>query len=302
MNRTSVRVFLSRAAGGYMFLATMLALMLLLVIASGLFVKAYPILKQSSLWSLLTGAVWAPIRGFFGFLPFLSGTLWVTGIAIVLALPVSLLTGIYLSEYAPSSVRKIAFSALDILSGIPPVVYGAWGVLVVVPFIAEWVAPYFVEYSSGYSVLSAGIVLGIMIIPLLVSLFGEVFSTVPKEIRDSALSLGATSWQTTKKVVLKSSLPGIFAATVLAISGALGETIAVLMVCGNVVQIPASLLDAGFPLPALIANNYGEMASLPGYEAALMLAALILLGIVIVFNTLSRILLLRIGRKYALQP
>jgi phosphate transport system permease protein len=302
MNRTSVRVFLSRAAGGYMFLATMLALMLLLVIASGLFVKAYPILKQSSLWSLLTGAVWAPIRGFFGFLPFISGTLWVTGIAIVLALPVSLLTGIYLSEYAPSSVRKIAFSALDILSGIPPVVYGAWGVLVVVPFIAEWVAPYFVEYSSGYSVLSAGIVLGIMIIPLLVSLFGEVFSTVPKEIRDSALSLGATSWQTTKKVVLKSSLPGIFAATVLAISRALGETIAVLMVCGNVVQIPASLLDAGYPLPALIANNYGEMASLPGYEAALMLAALILLGIVIVFNTLSRILLLRIGRKYALQP
>jgi len=186
------------------------------------------------------------------------------------------------------------FPALDILAGLPSVVYGVWGILVVVPWISDRLAPHFVEYSTGYSTLAAGIVLGIMILPLLISLFVELFSSVPKEYREASLSLGATRWQTTKYVLLKKTFPGIVASVTLAISRAMGETIAVLMVCGNIVQLPDSLFDGCYPL---IANNYGEMLSLPLYESALMFAALILFVVVFVFNIASRLILRKLERN-----
>ena len=136
-----------------------------------------------------------------------------------------------------------------------------------------------------------------MILPLLVSLFVEIFSTVPIEMREASLALGSTRWQLSTKVIMKKSLPGMFATVVLAISRALGETIAVLMVCGNVPQVPHSIFDACYPIPALIANNYGEMLSMPLYEAALMLAATILFVVVLVFNLTSRIILRRISKN-----
>jgi phosphate transport system permease protein len=189
---------------------------------------------------------------------------------------------------------------VDILAGIPPVVYGVWGILVVVPFISDKISPHFVEYSSGYSVLAGGIVLAIMIMPLIISILTEIFASIPKELRDASLSLGATNWQTIKFVLLRKSLPGIIAAVVLAISRAFGETIAVLMVCGNIPISPSSIFDPGYPLPALIANNYGEMMSIPLYDSALMLAALILFAIIFLFNAISRVVLVRIERRFAL--
>ena len=129
--------------------------------------------------------------------------------------------------------------------------------------ISEKIAPHFVEFSAGYSVLAGGLVLAIMILPLLVSILLEVFRSMPQEIKDASLSRGATKWQTVKKVMLRRSFPGIIAAIVLAISRAFGETIAVLMVCGNIAVIPKSVFDSCYPLPALIANNYGEMLSMP---------------------------------------
>ena len=133
-----------------------------------------------------------------------------------------------------------------------------------------------------------------MIFPLIISVLLEVFNTIPKELRDASLSLGATQWQTIKFVVLKKSLPGIIAAMVLAISRALGETLAVLMVVGNMPLVPHSIFDAGYPLPALLANNYGEMLSLPLYSSALLFSALILFVIIFLFNMLSRSILRRI--------
>jgi phosphate transport system permease protein len=189
---------------------------------------------------------------------------------------------------------------IDILAGIPPVVYGVWGILVVVPFISDKLAPHFVEFSTGYSVLAGGLVLAIMIVPLIISILVEIFATIPKEMREASLSLGATQWQTIKFVLLRKSLPGIIAAVVLAISRAFGETIAVLMVCGNIAEIPKSVFDSGYPLPALIANNYGEMMSLPLYDSALMFAALILFVIIFLFNAISRLILKRIEKNYAL--
>lgn len=297
---TKYRIFKDNVARKVMLALTLSSLLMAVIVGVSLYFKSSPILHEHSLWSMLTSSVWRPFKGEFGFYPFIMGTLWVTGIAIVIALPLCILTGIFLSEYAHPYIKRLVFPLIDILAGIPPVVYGVWGILVVVPFISEKIAPHFVEFSSGYSVLAGGIVLAIMIMPLIISILIEIFASIPKELRDASLSLGATSWQTVKFVVLRKSLPGIVAAIVLAISRAFGETIAVLMVCGNISDVPKSIFDSGYPLPALIANNYGEMMSLPLYDSALMLAALILFVIILVFNAVSRIVLVRIERRYAL--
>jgi len=300
ISHTQFRVIKDKVAKHAMLGLTIFSLFLVLIIGLSLYFKSVPILKLHSLWSLLSESNWRPFKGQFGFFPFIMGTLWVTGIAIFIATPLCLLAGIYLSEYAHANVKRVVFPMIDILAGIPPVVYGVWGVLVVVPFIADKLAPHFVEYSSGYTVLAGGIVLAIMIIPLLISILFEIFAAIPKELRDASLSLGATNWQTIKFVIIRKSMPGIIAALVLSISRAFGETIAVLMVCGNIPVVPKSIFDSGYPLPALIANNYGEMLSIPLYDSALMLAAFILFIIIVLFNTVSRIILKRIERKFAL--
>jgi phosphate transport system permease protein len=276
------------------------SLLLLLVIGVSLFLKALPIMKEKSLWVLLSSGNWKPFKGEFGFLPYILSTLYVSVIAIIVALPLSLLTSIYLSTYASKRIQGIFEPVIDLLSGIPPVIYGVWGTLTIVPLIANKIAPHFVEFSSGYTVLAGGLVLAIMILPLLISILLEVFRSLPKEITDASLSLGATKWQTVKKVMLRKSSPGIIAATVLSVSRAFGETIAVLMVCGNIPLVPHSIFDACYPLPALIANNYGEMLSMPSYESALMLGAFLLFIIIVIFNGISSLTLNQIEKRYSL--
>lgn len=292
------RLIQDKAAGGFMFFLVILSLFLVVGMGFGLYLKSSPILESHSLWELLSSSNWKPLKGQFGFFPFVMGTVWVTLIAIVLAFPVAILTAVFLTEYAKPFLKKYVFPALDILAALPSVIYGVWGTLVVVPWIANKLAPWFVDYSTGYTTLAGGIVLGIMILPLLVSLMVELYSSVPNELRETSLSLGATRWQTTKRVVVWRTLPGTLAAVVLAVSRALGETIAVLMVCGNLPIVPHSLFDSCYPIPALIANNYGEMLSLPMYEAALMFAALILFVVVLFFNVISRMILYRIEKRF----
>ena len=283
-----------------MLTATVMAIFFLFLIGGGLFVNSLPIMQEKGLWTLLTTSNWRPFKGEFGFASYILSTLYVTGIAIVIALPLSLLTSIYIIEYASPKILRAFSSVVDLLAGIPPVIYGVWGTLTIVPFISESLAPHFVEFSTGYSVLAAGVVLAIMIIPLIISILMEVFSAVPKEMREASMSLGATKWQTVKKVVIRKSIPGIVAATVLAISRAFGETLAVLMVCGNFTDLPKSIFDACYPLPALIANNYGEMMSVPQYESALMFAAFLLFFIIVLFNVISRVVLIQIDKRYQL--
>ena len=291
------RVLKDQAAGKVMAFLAFTSLLLVIAMGIGLYMKSVPILHEHSLWDLLTTSEWKPMRNQFGFFPFLAGTFWVTILAVAIALPTSLLTAIFLTEYSRSMVKKYIYPLLDILAGLPSVIYGTWGTLVIVPWISNAVAPHFVKYSSGYTVLAGGIVLSVMILPLLVNLFVELFSNVPAEDREASLALGATSWQTTQHVVLRKTLSGMVAATVLAISRTMGETIAVLMVCGNLAIVPNSLLDACYPIPALIANNYGEMLSLPLYESALMFAAFLLFLVVLLFNLFSRVVLKKVNRN-----
>ncbi len=248
---------------------TLLSSMLVLLMLAGLALKSKPILLAKPLGHLFFSSRWYPLKGEFGFLPFIAGTLWITSVAVLLAVPLCLLTAIYLSEYAPQRLRDGVKPLIDLLAGIPSVVYGVWGVLVIVPLVRNQLAPLFGAASSGYSVLAAGIVLAIMIFPILIHVCLEIFQSIPRELRDASLALGATRWETVKHVVLRKALPGILAAVVLGVSRAFGETMAVLMVVGNVARLPRSVFDPAYPLPALIANNYGEMMSVPLYDSAL---------------------------------
>ena len=286
---------------------TIAAILLLPMIGIGLVLRAWPILHSLPPRELLLSSLWRPLQGAFGFLPFIMSTLWVTAIAMILAIPPSLLTSIYLAEYAQPHRRALAKPLIDLLAGIPSVVYGIWGVLTIVPFVEKIAAPtlgclshlfplFRVDNPTGYGVLAAGLVLAVMVFPILIAVAEEVIRAVPQGLREASLALGATRWQTVRNVVLRRAFPGVFAAIVLAFSRAFGETMAVLMVVGNVPQIPSSLFDAAYPLTALIANNYGEMMSIPLYDSALMTAALILLIVVLIFNLASRMILLRIKR------
>ncbi|MCJ7586325.1 MAG: phosphate ABC transporter permease subunit PstC [Candidatus Aminicenantes bacterium] len=291
-----MRLLKEKAGRTVMFILTVLPTLLLVLMFFGLFRKSRAILALKSFGGLLFSSGWHPLRGEFGLFPFLIGTLWVTAVALVIAVPISLLMAVYLSEYAPRGFRDFAKPLIDLLSGIPSVIFGVWGVLVIVPLVGR-IAPLFGRYSSGYSVLAGGIVLAVMIFPTIIHVALEVFSAIPFPLREASLSLGATRWETTRHVVLRKGSQGIIAACVLGLSRALGETMAVLMVVGNVPAAPKSVFDAGYPLPALIANNYGEILSVPLYDSALMLAALVLFIVVQTFNILARWFLVRAERR-----
>jgi phosphate transport system permease protein len=263
---------------------------LLLPLVVGLCIRARPILAVKPLADLLLSTEWLPMQGKFGLLSFLVGTVFVTALAMAVATPVSLLTAIYLSEYASPRLRRLVLPMVDLIGGIPSVVFGVWGVLVIVPAVAR-LADACGSYSSGYSLLAGALVLAVMVCPFMIHVSREVLAAVPHGVREASLSLGATQWQTVKKVVLRRAFPGIVAAIVLGLSRAFGETIAVLMVAGNVAAVPRSPFDPVYPLPALLANNYGEMMSVPLYDSALLFAALVLLVVVVGFNLAARAVL-----------
>jgi phosphate transport system permease protein len=259
----------------------------------GLLYKSTLILGNHSLVDLLFSSNWRPMKGEFGFLPFIISSIWVTVISILIAGPVCLLTSIHLTQYAKNYVLRIMHPVIDILAGIPSVIFGVWGILIIVPFVGNYLGPWLGKEVSGFSILAGAIVLSIMVIPFVLNILIEIFRTIPIELTEASLSVGASKWQTIKFVMLKRALPGIISAFGLGISRAFGETIAVLMVVGNVTKVPSGAFQPGYPLPALIANNYGEMLSIPQYDSALMFAALILFIVVVVFNIASRSLIMR---------
>jgi phosphate transport system permease protein len=282
------RFIFDKVAGGWMLFSLVLILTMPLIMGVGLYLKSAPIFEHQSLWQLITGSNWSPTRGNFGFWPFISSSLYVTILSFILAVPVCLFAGIYLTQFATSTLNRIMHPVIDILAGLPSVIYGVWGILVIVPFISKVLAPFFNVTSSGYSLFAGGIVLAIMCIPYMLNMLIEVFNTVPVGMKEASLSLGATYWEAVKHVVIRKSFPGIISAYGLGLAKAFGETIAVMMVVGNRIQVSINPFEAGYPLPALIANNYGEMLSIPMYDAALMFAALLLLVIILIINLVFR--------------
>jgi len=291
-----------------MFLFSTFILGLAFIMAFGLYYRSRPILAIRPLTTLLFSHIWHPTQGEFGLASFIAGTLWVTVIAMIIAVPLSILTAVYLSEYAHRRIREFLKPVIDLLAGISPVIYGVWGMIAIVPLVRDYLMPLlnerfpFFPFRSdnytGYSVLTGGIVLAVMVFPIIISIVEEVMRTVPFEVREASQALGATKWQTVKHTVLKKALPGIIAGVILGLSRAFGETMAVLMVAGcDLHGFPKSIFDTAYPLPALIANTYGEMMSIPLYDAAVLLAAFILLVVTASFNMLAWGILLRIEQK-----
>lgn len=293
------RIYKDIGGISWMYIAIGIIVLLPLIMFSLLYFKSMPVINEYGFWNLIVGSDWKPMSGKFGFLPFIVSSLWVSLIAMILSSLVCVLAAVYLTEYAPKWVMKIMQPVVDVLAGIPSVVYGVWGIIVVVPLVGKHIAPFFGTQSMGYSILAGGIVLAVMIIPFMLNILIELFKTVPIEAREAALSLGITRWQAIKIAVIKKTSGGIASAIGLGLARALGETIAVLMVVGNTVKLPDSIFSSGYPLPALIANNYGEMLSIPKYDNALMFAALVLMVIILFFNIIMRLIIMRYEKKYA---
>ena len=290
-----------------LYMLTALPVILAMALLLTLLVRSWPLLSVKPLWQLFSDQAWLPTQGQFNFLPFITGTLWVTITALIIAVPPCLLVIIYLSEYAHWATREMMKPVLDLLAAIPSVVYGVWGVIAIVPWVKEltlfsqnylgFIPILSSKNPTGFSILAGSIVLAIMIGPYIIAMGFEVLSAVPAGYREASLSVGATRWETIKYVLIPKTTSGIIAAIVMGASRALGETMAVLMVVGNVARIPASIFDPAYPLPALIANNFGEMLSIPLYDSALMTAAFILLILVLIFNIFASLMLRRIIQR-----
>ena len=275
------------------------------VIVAELVRIGWPAMAHTGIVAFITTSVWDVTRDVFGALPFIYGTLVTSVVALVLALPVSVGLALFLTEMAPPSLKSIVSFPISLLAGIPSVVYGLWGLFVLVPILRKVVEPALAKAFGflplfkgppiGLGYLAAGVVLAIMILPTITSIAIEVLQTVPGALREAALALGATRWEAIRVSVLPYARAGIVGATMLGLGRALGETMAVTMVIGNSPSIRASLFAPGYSLPAVIANEFAE-ASGDLHTAALATLGLLLFGVTVLLNIAAR-LLVRMSRR-----
>ncbi|CAN5474936.1 phosphate ABC transporter permease subunit PstC [soil metagenome] len=257
-------------------------------------------------WSFITSTAWNPVIGDFGALPFIFGTVVSSLLALLIALPLAVGLAIFLTELAPRWLGAPIAFATELLAAIPSVVYGLWGIFVLVPWLRESVQrpladrfgdtiPLFAGPVYGVSMLAGAVILSIMIIPFISAVSREVLAAVPRDQREAALALGATRWEMTWQVALPYALPGIVGAAILGVGRALGETMAITMVIGNRPDIALSLFAPSYTMASVLANEFAE-ASADLYLSALMQIALILFGITIVVNSFARLLVWRVAR------
>lgn len=289
ISRAVVRRIISAIGGRAFSLLAALVVLAVPVMVIVLIIWSLPMLQNYSLDNLLS-LKWNPGQDAYGFTTFIVGSLWVTGLAMILAIPISLFSAVYLSEYVRNRHRNWLRPLVELLAGIPSVVYGLWGVLVIVPFIANFERQLHLKQTTGYGILSASLVLALMVTPFMIALMEEIIRATPQGARNAALALGATRWEVVRDVLFRQSRAGLVAAIGLGLARAIGETLAVIMLVGNVAnKLPTGPLDGAYPLPALIANNFGDVMSIPSMYSALMLAALILLVMILIFNLGSRL-------------
>ena len=282
-------------------------------VLSLVFLMGYEMYKGSSLsiaqfgWRFLATSVWDPVRDEYGALPLIFGTVLSSFLALVIALPLGLGVAVFLSELAPRWLERPLSFLVELLAAIPSIVYGLWGIFVLVPWLrlhAEpWLGshlgflPFFKGAPYGFGMLAAGLILSVMVLPIIASISRDVMRSIPDLLREAALGLGATRWETTK-VVLAASKSGILGATLLGLGRAVGETMAVTMVIGNRADISASLFSPGYSMASVIANEFAE-ATTSMYTSALIEVALVLFVVTILLNALARLIVWSVTRRYA---
>lgn len=253
------------------------------IISNGL-----PILIKDGPVSFILGQSWKPDFEIYGVFPLMIASFVITVLALILALPLSLGCSILIAEVAPTWVRNILRPAIDTLAGIPSILYGLFGLVIIVPFIMYNLG------GPGQSVLACGIVLAIMVLPTIISVAEDSMRSVPRELREGSLALGATKWQMITGIVVPSAMSGIVTGAVLAMGRAIGETMAVIMVCGGTAKIPTSLLSPVYPLTAVIASEIGYSSG--DHEIALFAVGIILLVIIMIFN-----IVIMVSKKYSIK-
>lgn len=269
-------------------------------------VSALPAIREFGV-SFITSSEWNPVQGEFGALPFIFGTVVSSVVALLIAVPLSVGLAIFLTELAPRWLAAPVGFATELLAAIPSVIYGLWGIFVLVPFLRFRVMeplnrtlgdtiPFFGGQVYGSSMLAGAVILAIMIVPFISAVSREVLAAVPRDQREAALALGATRWEMTWQVALPYALPGIIGATILGLGRALGETMAITMVIGNRPEISASLFAPAYTMASVLANEFAE-ASGDLYLGALMEIALLLFGITIIVNSIARFLVWRVSLR-----
>jgi phosphate transport system permease protein len=286
---TIFRAILLAAAAAILLIVTAIIVMMMQ--------NSLPTIRQFG-FSFLTSSEWNPSTGAYGALPFIYGTVVSSLIAVVISVPISLGIAIFLTEQASVRVaRPIAF-LVELLAAIPSVVYGLWGIFVLAPFVREYLGaflqtylgfiPFFQGRLTGIGMLTGGLILAIMITPIITAVVRDVLEAVPTTQREAALALGATKWETTR-VVLGNAATGIAGAVVLGLGRAIGETMAVTMVIGNVPQITAQLFEPGYTIASVLAANFAEARDAL-YFSALIEIGLILFLVTFIVNALAKLL------------
>ena len=256
-------------------------------------------------FKFLIKQIWDPVNEDFGALPFIYGTIVSSLIALVIAVPLSVGTALFLTELCPRQIRGILSLLVELLAAIPSVIYGLWGIFVLAPFLRAYVQPFLAKYFGwtglfggpkyGYGMLAAGVILAIMILPIIASITREVVTAVPRVQREAALALGATKWEMLRMAVLRNARPGIMGAVILGLGRALGETMAVYMLIGNRAQIVRSLFAPANTLASVIAAEFTEAVG-NIYLSSLIEMALVLFVLTLVVNALAGLLVWSITR------
>ncbi len=257
-------------------------------------------------FSFITDSVWDPVAEKFGALPLVFGTLLTSFLALLLAVPLSLGVAIYLTEFAPDRIRQPIAMVIELLAAIPSVVYGLWGIFVLIPILQTSVYP-FLEANLGWlpifqgpiygpSILSASLILTIMVMPFIMSVAREVLLAVPAGQREAATALGATRWEAVTTAIVPYAKSGIVGAIILGLGRALGETMAVTMLIGNRHDIGASLFAPGYSMAAVIANEFAEAGLGTLHSSALTYVALVLFAVTVLVNAAARLMIWRMNR------
>jgi phosphate transport system permease protein len=280
---------------------------LVIAIALAVFVAAWPAFSKLGL-SIITSSDWDVAAGHFGAAPAVFGTLVSSAVALIIATPLAIGIAIFLSEFSPLWLRQPIGFLVDLLAAIPSVVYGLWGIFILVPLLRQYVmpflrdtlhlgsTPFFSGPAYGPSMLAAGIILAIMALPYISSVSREVLMAVPRSQREAALALGATRWEMIRDAVLPYAKSGIIGGIMLGLGRALGETMAVTMVIGNRLEISASLFAPGYTMASLIANQFSE-ATNDLQLSALMAVGAVLFVITLIINAIARWLVWQVSRS-----
>jgi phosphate ABC transporter permease protein PstC len=274
-----------------------LVLVLLAFFFVFLIVKARPALAHQGVLSFVTSNDWNPSKDVFGAWPLLAGTLITSATAMIIGVPVAVATALFITEISPPKLRQPLTILVELLAAVPSVVYGLWGVFVLIPKLRGTeqsfadnlhFLPFVGGNVAGPNYFIAGLLLAIMILPIVSAISREVIATVPPEHKEAALALGATRWEMIRIAVLPYSRSGITGAALLGLGRAVGETIAVVLVIGNSPVVGKQLFDQGYSLAAVIANEFGEAANDPTHRAALIAAGLVLFVVTLVVNAAAR--------------